>query len=339
MPELNNTAVKLGPKDFTLDEDVRWCPGCGDYAILKAYRKALANIGTEPKNVMCLSGIGCAARLPYYMSTNGLHTIHGRAPAFATGFSLAKPDVDLWLITGDGDSMSIGIGHIIHLLRRNIPVRILLFNNAVYGLTKGQVSPTSPIGMISPSSPKGSKILPINPCQIALNAGASFVARGSDILQNELVAVMESCHHASVKMQRPVFVEIYQNCPVFNDGVYSDYLSRDNRKHHLLYLKKGEYLRFGEDLSFGLAVEDLKLVKVKATNDNIAKKNKVLMHDPHNFELASLLVRIKDPLPIGVIYSEENSISKNTLKKNSNSGLMNLTEKEIKAKINKVIST
>lgn len=341
MSEIKSNVAKLVPKDFALNVEVRWCPGCGDYAILTAFRKALANIGTVPEKVMCLSGIGCAARLPYYMSTNGLHTIHGRAPAFATGLALAKPDIDIWIITGDGDSMSIGIGHVIHMVRRNLPLRILLFNNAVYGLTKGQVSPTSPVGMISPSSPDGSRDKPVNPCQIVLNSGASFVARGADILQKELVSVMEACHHASEKMQRPAFVEIYQNCPVFNDGTFSSFLSRDNRKLNLLNLEKGEFLRFGEDMSKGLAIKDLKLVKVKADNDAIAKQNGVLRHDPQNFELASLLVRLKDPLPIGVIYdvSKHKDIQPPLKAKSMDIlELKNISETELITKINSIIS-
>ena len=210
------------PKDFASDQEVRWCPGCGDYAILKATQKVLADIGADPAKTVFVSGIGCSSRFPYYLATYGFHTIHGRAPAVATGVKLANPELDVWIATGDGDALSIGGNHLLHILRRNIDVQILLFNNEIYGLTKGQYSPTSRPGTRSPSSPGGSVEQPVSPALFALGAGARFVARSIDTLQKHLVEVLKQAHvHRGAS-----FVEIFQNCIVYNDEVFAGFTAK-----------------------------------------------------------------------------------------------------------------
>src|SRR6195952_5927069 len=210
------TAVKLGRKDFQSDQEVRWCPGCGDYSILAAMQLELAELGVKPENLVFVSGIGCAARFPYYMNTYGLHSIHGRSPAVATGVALARPDLDVWVIGGDGDALSIGGNHLIHALRRNVSLKILLFNNRIYGLTKGQYSPTSEIGKITKSTPFGSLDHPFNPLSVALGAEATFVARTHDLDRKHM---METFRRAR-EHRGAALVEIYQNCNVFNDGAF-----------------------------------------------------------------------------------------------------------------------
>ena len=204
----------LTKKDFGSDQEVRWCPGCGDYAILAAVQRTLPKVGATLENTVVISGIGCSSRFPYYMNTYGFHTIHGRAPAFATGLKVMRPELDVWVVSGDGDSLSIGGNHMLHVLRRNVNLQYLLFNNQIYGLTKGQYSPTSDVGQISPSSPYGSVDQPVTPVRVALGAGARFVARGYDV-SKQLPDVLEAAH----RFQGAAFVEILQNCPVFNDGV------------------------------------------------------------------------------------------------------------------------
>ncbi len=217
------TAIaQLTPKDFASDQEVRWCPGCGDYAVLKAVYKTLAEVGASKENTVFISGIGCAARFPYYMSTYGFHTIHGRAPAIASGVKLANPELDVWIVSGDGDALSIGGNHLLHVIRRNLDVQFLLFNNEIYGLTKGQYSPTSRVGTRSPSTPMGSVDRPVSATMFALGAGARFVARGIDTQQKVLPGVLARAHaHRGMS-----FVEIFQNCIVYNDGVFDDFTDR-----------------------------------------------------------------------------------------------------------------
>ena len=215
-------SVKRTAKDFATSQEVRWCPGCGDYAVLKAVQTALADVGADPANTAFVSGIGCASRFPYYVETYGFHTIHGRAPAIATGLKLANPELDVWVVTGDGDGLSIGGNHLMHALRRNVGLKILLFNNEIYGLTKGQVSPTSRTGTRSPSSPKGSGDRPVNPLRFALGAGARFIARSYDVAQAELVETFKRARaHRGTS-----FVEILQNCIVYNDGIFDGVTSK-----------------------------------------------------------------------------------------------------------------
>ncbi len=235
---------KLTPKDFATDQEVRWCPGCGDYAILKAMQRTLPEIGASKENTVFVSGIGCAARFPYYMDTYGFHTIHGRAPAFATGIKLANPDLDVWVVTGDGDALSIGGNHLLHVLRRNVNLQILLFNNEIYGLTKGQYSPTSRAGTRSPSTPYGSIENPVSATALALGAGARFVARSVDTMQAHLPEVFKRAHEHNGAS----FVEIFQNCIVYNDGVFGEFTARDVADDSQVILEHGKplYLRQGE---------------------------------------------------------------------------------------------
>ena len=238
----------LSPKDYASDQEVRWCPGCGDYAILKAVQKVLADLKADPASTVFVSGIGCSSRFPYYMATYGFHTIHGRAPAVATGIKLANPDLDVWIATGDGDALSIGGNHLLHILRRNVDVQILLFNNEIYGLTKGQYSPTSRPGMRSPSSPGGSLERPVSPAAFALGAGARFVARSVDTLQKHLVEVLKQAH----ANRGASFVEIFQNCIVYNDEVFAGFTDRSVAADAQIHVEDGKPLTFGADRRRGL---------------------------------------------------------------------------------------
>jgi len=228
----NGATVTLGKKDFQSDQEVRWCPGCGDYSILSAMQLLLPDIGTKPENLVFVSGIGCAARFPYYMNVYGMHGIHGRAPALATGVALARPDLDVWVITGDGDALSIGGNHLVHALRRNIDMNIIMFNNQIYGLTKGQYSPTSEVGKVTKSSPFGSLDTPFNPVSVALGAEASFVARTHDMDRKHMIETFRRAHdHHGAS-----FVEVYQNCNVFNDGAFEAITGKEVRSDMLIDL-------------------------------------------------------------------------------------------------------
>lgn len=245
---MNVPARGPGPADFASDQEIRWCPGCGDFAILAQMKKVLARIGARPEKTVFVSGIGCAARFPYYLETYGLHGIHGRAPAIATGLKRARPDLDVWVVTGDGDGLSIGVGHLVHALRRNTDIKILLFNNRIYGLTKGQFSPTSEPGQVTRSTPFGLMLEPLNPIATALAANASFVARAVDNQADSLGEILER----AARHRGGAFVEIYQNCHVFNDGAF-DY-ARDGklRADHVVELRHGEPLIFGRERDRGI---------------------------------------------------------------------------------------
>ncbi|MGD8867726.1 MAG: 2-oxoacid:ferredoxin oxidoreductase subunit beta, partial [Gemmatimonadales bacterium] len=245
------TETKIRSADFSSDQEVRWCPGCGDYAIIKAIQKTLAQLGLKRENTVFVSGIGCAARFPYYMSTYGFHTIHGRAPAFATGIKLANPGLDVWIVSGDGDGLSIGGNHTLHILRRNLDVQICLFNNEIYGLTKGQYSPTSRQGTLSPSSPMGSLERPLSACSLALGAGARFVARSVDTLQKHLVEVLKRAH----QHHGTSFTEIFQNCIVFNDGAFADFTDRSIAVDRQIHVEHGQPLIFGAEKDKGLRLK------------------------------------------------------------------------------------
>ena len=240
---MNELTPKRTAKDFATDQEVRWCPGCGDYAILRAVQKTLADIDAEPENTVFVSGIGCAARFPYYVETYGFHTIHGRAPAFATGIKLANPELDVWVVGGDGDMLSIGGNHLIHALRRNVNLKILLFNNRIYGLTKGQYSPTSEQGKVTKSTPQGSLDYAFNPVSLALGAEATFVARAIDSDRKHLTEVL----HAAAAHEGSALVEIYQNCNIFNDGAFEPLKENDVREDHLIRLEHGQPIIFGNN--------------------------------------------------------------------------------------------
>jgi len=292
---------KLQPKDFATDQEVRWCPGCGDYAILKSVQRTMADIGARPDKTVFISGIGCAARFPYYMATYGFHTIHGRAPAVATGVKLANPNLDVWVVSGDGDSLSIGGNHLLHALRRNIGINILMFNNEIYGLTKGQYSPTSRMGTRSPSTPMGSVEAPISAARFALGVGARFVARTADT-QLKHVPVMLARAHAH---QGCSFVEILQNCIVYNDGAFEGFTGRDVAADAQVHVEHGSHLLFGKDGNKGLRVKpgtfDLEVVIV---GEGGITEADILVHDEGSSGLAAMLAALEPAMPValGVLY-------------------------------------
>ena len=295
------TDAHLAPKDYASDQEVRWCPGCGDYAILKAVQKTCAELGVSRSRSVFVSGIGCAARFPYYMSTYGFHTVHGRAPAIATGIKLANPDLDVWVMTGDGDGLSIGGNHMLHVLRRNVDLQIVLFNNEIYGLTKGQYSPTSRRGTRSPSTPQGSIEYPVSACSFALGAGARFVARSVDTLQAHLVATLKRAHaHKGAS-----FVEILQNCVVFNDAVFEHITGKDVAADAQVLLEHGKPLLFGTQRQKGLRLTPGRLeLDVVTVGENGVTVADVLVHDETNRALAQLLAALEPPFPtaMGVLY-------------------------------------
>ncbi len=290
--------AKLTAKDFASSEEVRWCPGCGDYAILKTMTQVLAKVGASRENTVFVSGIGCASRFPYYLDTYGFHTIHGRAPAIATGIKLANPDLDVWVITGDGDGLSIGANHLLHALRRNVDLRIVLFNNEIYGLTKGQYSPTSRVGTRSPSSPAGSIDQPVSAGQFALGAGARFIARGIDTDKVGLGSVLEAAHG----FEGAAFVEIFQNCIVYNDNVFGAFTDKANAADAQIRVEHGQPMLFGADGAKGLRINpqtlSLEVVDAKARADEVA------VHDETNPVFAQLLLAMQPPhfpVALGVI--------------------------------------
>ncbi|GAA4777443.1 2-oxoacid:ferredoxin oxidoreductase subunit beta [Stakelama sediminis] len=294
------TTIKpSSPKDWETDQEVRWCPGCGDYAILKAVQRTLPQIGATPENTVFISGIGCSSRFPYYMETYGFHTIHGRAPAVATGVKLANPELDVWIITGDGDALSIGGNHTMHLLRRNLNCQVLLFNNEIYGLTKGQYSPTSREGTRSPSTPFGSVDHPANPCAFALGSGARFVARGIDV-HKKLPDVLKAAH----AHRGAAFLEIFQNCIVYNDDVFAPFTAKPNAAANQLWLEHGEPMLFDKGTR-GLSFDrDALALKVVDVTDGDWQAAGVLVHDQANRMIAHLLVEMGAgfPVALGVLY-------------------------------------
>jgi 2-oxoglutarate ferredoxin oxidoreductase subunit beta len=295
---------QLKAKDYASDQEIRWCPGCGDYAIIKAVQKALSELDARPENTVFVSGIGCAARLPYYLATYGFHTIHGRAPAIATGVKLANPALDVWVATGDGDGLSIGGNHMLHALRRNIDLQILLFNNEIYGLTKGQYSPTSRKGTRSPSTPLGSVERPVTPAEFALGAGGRFVARGIDTQQNRLVPLLKRAHdHRGASL-----VLIYQNCVVYNKGAFSHFTDKKNASYGQLHVEHGKPLLFGANSERGLHLKPgcLGLEVVNVGAGGIAVED-VLVHDETNRALAMQLASMEPPdfpVALGVLFCD-----------------------------------
>ena len=295
------TDAQLAPKDYASDQEVRWCPGCGDYAILKAVQKACADLGLSRERTVFVSGIGCAARFPYYMSTYGFHTVHGRAPAIATGIKLANPELDVWVMTGDGDGLSIGGNHMLHVLRRNVDLKIILFNNEIYGLTKGQYSPTSRRGTRSPSTPFGSVENPVSACAFALGSGARFVARSIDTLQPHLIGVLKRGHaHKGAS-----FLEILQNCVVFNDAVFENITGKEVAADAQILLEHGKPLVFGKQKEKGLRLKPGKLeLEIVTLGEGGVTAADILVHDETNRPLAMLLARLEPPFPtaMGVLY-------------------------------------
>ncbi|HEU4701886.1 MAG TPA: 2-oxoacid:ferredoxin oxidoreductase subunit beta [Conexibacter sp.] len=305
MSATNGHPPALAKADFQSDQETRWCPGCGDYAILSAVQSFMPELGIPPERIVFMTGIGCAGRFAYYMDTYGMHGIHGRAPALATGLATSRPDLSIWIVTGDGDALSIGGNHLIHALRRNVPVKVLLFNNQIYGLTKGQASPTSERGKITKSTPFGSHDRPFNPLALALGAEATFVARTLDTDRQHLPAVLR----AAAAHEGTAFVEIYQNCPVFNDGAFEALRDREQGALHRIPLVHGEPIRFGVERERGVmrgADGDLRIADVAEVGEDA-----LLVHDAHRedpslaFALARLAERPTGPTPIGVFRAVE----------------------------------
>lgn len=297
----------LSAKDFVTDQDVRWCPGCGDYSILKQVQTVLPDLGIPRENIVFVSGIGCSSRFPYYMETFGMHSIHGRAAAVASGLKATRPELSVWIVSGDGDSMSIGGNHLIHLLRRNFDVNLLIFNNEIYGLTKGQYSPASPEGKITKSSPMGSIDHPFNPAALALGADATFFARSMD---RDPIHLREILKRSNAHKGSSV-VEIYQNCNVFNDGAFEVFTEKGTKKMETLFVETGKPLLFGEGQSKGIKLDGFTPRVVDLTAGESA--NDLWIHDEKDRVKAQILSRFFDdpkkenhlPRPFGIFYQEE----------------------------------
>jgi 2-oxoglutarate ferredoxin oxidoreductase subunit beta len=306
--ETNNTTTeKFSAKDLVTDQDVRWCPGCGDYSILKQAQTVIPDLGIPRENIVFVSGIGCSSRFPYYMETYGMHSIHGRAAAISSGLKATRPELSIWMITGDGDALSIGGNHTIHILRRNFDINILLFNNEIYGLTKGQYSPTSETGKITKSTPMGSVDHPFNPLALCLGAGGTFIARSMDRDPKHLQNILRRAHaHKGASL-----VEIYQNCNVFNDGAFEVFTDKGSKKNETLFMEHGQPLIFGENSEKGIRLDGFTPVIVEIGNGVSA--NDLWIHDEKDRVKSSILTRFFDnpstpghlPRPFGVFYVED----------------------------------
>lgn len=305
---LTQAAPLLTAKDFVTDQEVRWCPGCGDYSILAQVQKVMPGIGIPRENIVIISGIGCSSRFPYYMNTYGMHSIHGRATAITSGLKAARPELSVWIVSGDGDGLSIGGNHTIHLLRRNFDVNMLLFNNQIYGLTKGQYSPTSEVHKVTKSSPMGSIDHPFNPLALAMGADASFIARSMDRdpkhLQNMLTR--------SYRHKGSSFLEIYQNCNIFNDGAFEIFTEKSSKQEETLFLEQGKPLVFGAAQGKGIKLDGLKPVVVELGNG--VSTDDLWIHDEKDFYKAQILIRLFDdptketgyfPRPFGVFFETD----------------------------------
>ena len=305
MTALDDQPVALTKKDFTSAQEPRWCPGCGDYAILAAVQSLMPEFHRPPHEVVFVSGIGCSSRFPYYMNTYGFHTIHGRAPAIATGLAVSRPDLDVWVITGDGDALSIGGNHFVHLLRRNVNLKILLFNNQIYGLTKGQYSPTSELGKVTKSTPFGSVAHPFNPISLALGAEATFVARTLYVDKKPLTDVLRRAY----EHRGTAFIEIYQNCNIFNDNAFVNITGRDTRDDYQIRLEHGQPIRFGPEGARGVIMGvggNCEIVDVADVGED-----RLLVHDEHSenpglaFALSRLAHGPASPTPLGIFRDVE----------------------------------
>ena len=329
--------AKLTSKDFDSDQDERWCPGCGDYSILKQVENIFPDLGIPREQFVFISGIGCSSRFPYYMNTYGMHSIHGRATAIASGVKAANPKLQVWVVTGDGDALSIGGNHFIHLLRKNFDLKLLMFNNEIYGLTKGQYSPTSQKGLVTKSTPVGSIDEPFNPIELALGAKSSFAARTIDRDPKHMQVVLKRANlHKGT-----AFVEIYQNCPVFNDGVFFIYTEKETKKEEALFLEQDKPLVFGRNNDKGIKLDGLKPVIVDLSqNGNSA--NDLWIHDEHDKTKANILARFFDipteqphfPRPFGVFYQEERMTYETALENQ----IKDITAKKGKTPLNKILS-
>ena len=310
------TSQSLTPKDFATDQEVRWCPGCGDYSILKQVQTVMPTLGIPRENIVIISGIGCSSRFPYYMNTYGMHSIHGRATAIASGLKACRPELSVWIVTGDGDGLSIGAGHMVHILRRNFDVNILLFNNQIYGLTKGQYSPTSEENKITKSTPYGSIDHPFNPLALAMGADGSFIARSMDRDPRHLQEMLKRAHaHKGTS-----FLEIYQNCNIFNDGAFEIFTEKATKADETIFLEHGKPLIFGAQRNKGIRLDGLKPVVVSL--DDGYSADDLWIHDEHDLYKAQILVRFFDdpaveghlPRPFGVFYESQRPTYEDLLK-------------------------
>jgi len=302
------TVAALTAKDFATDQEVRWCPGCGDYSILASVQKVMPTIGVAKENIVIISGIGCSSRFPYYMNTYGMHSIHGRATAIASGLKASRPELSVWIVAGDGDSMSIGGNHTIHMLRRNLNVNFLVFNNQIYGLTKGQYSPTSEVNKVTKSSPQGSIDHPFNPAALALGADASFVGRTMDRDPKHMqIMIARAEQH-----QGTSFLEIYQNCNIFNDGAFEIFTEKSTKQVHGLYVEQGKPLTFGANAEMGIRFDGMRPEVVEIGTKYSA--DDMWIHDEKDFYKAQILTRLFDnpsevgavfPRPFGVFYTND----------------------------------
>jgi 2-oxoglutarate ferredoxin oxidoreductase subunit beta len=315
MSDVNTVAPPLTAKDFATDQEVRWCPGCGDYSILAQVQKIMPGLGIPRENIVIISGIGCSSRFPYYMNTYGMHSIHGRATAIASGLKATRPELSVWIVTGDGDGLSIGGNHMIHLLRRNFDVNIMLFNNQIYGLTKGQYSPTSEENKITKSTPYGSIDHPFNPLALAMGADATFIARSMDRDSKHLQQILIRCNqHKGCS-----FLEIYQNCNIFNDRAFEIFTEKSSKPAETLFLEQGKPLVFGAQQNKGIKLDGFKPIVVDIENG--ASRDDLWIHDEKDFYKAQILVRMFDdpqlenhlPRPFGIFYETERACYEDTL--------------------------
>lgn len=325
---------KITAKDYATDQDVRWCPGCGDYSILAQVQRSFPEIGVPKEKIAWISGIGCSSRFPYYMDTYGMHGIHGRAPAIATGLKIARPDISVWVASGDGDLMSIGGNHFIHACRKNVDINILMFNNRIYGLTKGQYSPTSEKGKITKSTPFGSVDYPFNPISLAMGADATFVARSIDREPKHLKELIKkAADHKGVS-----FVEVFQNCNIFNDGAFSVLTDKQTKEEHLLYLEHDKPMVFGKEKDKGIKLDGLKPVVVDL-NDGEHSENDLLVHDEtdrnvaRGFILSHLTDNPEMPTPVGIF----RRIEKETYNEGVERQIKHITEKKDKGDLENVL--
>jgi len=329
-------AAPLTAKDFVTDQEVRWCPGCGDYIILAQVQKVMPLIGVARENIVIISGIGCSSRFPYYMNTYGMHSIHGRATAIASGLKATRPELSVWIVTGDGDSLSIGGNHTIHLLRRNFDVNILLFNNQIYGLTKGQYSPTSETDKVTKSTPMGSIDHPFNPLALAMGADASFIARSMDRDPKHLQQMLMRSH----QHRGSSFLEIYQNCNIFNDGAFEIFTEKSSKATETLFLEQGKPLIFGAHQNKGIRLDGLKPVVVEIGSGYAAED--LWIHDETDLYKAQSLIRMFDdptleshfPRPFGVFYENQRACYEDML----NLQIEEVIKAKGKGNLNKLLS-
>ena len=328
---------KLSGKDFATDQDVKWCPGCGDYSILKQVQTVFPDLGIPKENFVLISGIGCSSRFTYYMDTYGMHSIHGRAAAIASGVKAANPDLSVWIISGDGDALSIGGNHFIHLMRKNFNLNYLVFNNQIYSLTKGQYSPTSEKGKVTKTTPYGSIEEPFNPSELALGAKASFVSRTLDRNPKHMQAILKRAH----EFKGTSFVEVYQNCPVFNDEAFFAFSDKETKKEEAIFLEHGMPLIFGQNDEKGIILDGItpKIVNIKENN---ISPNDLWIHDEKEKTKANLISRFFDtsfdgahfPRPFGVLYADERPVYDEEMMNQINS----VTAKKGKTPLNKILS-